>query len=97
MDASQDIRESRARSHENPAAANDSLIPLTIVDDGLLLITMSNPLDLLAQDEIRKSSSYKTKEKSLSVNRNRKKEKREIDAFMKKERFLKVFLPKARI
>ena len=30
-----------------------SLIPLTIVDDGLLLITMSNPLDLLAQDEIR--------------------------------------------
>ena len=30
-----------------------SLIPLTIVDDGLLLVTMSNPLDLLAQDEIR--------------------------------------------
>jgi len=46
---------------------------------------------------MKKSSSYKTKEKSLSVNRNRKKEKREIDAFMKKERFLKVFLPKARI
>ena len=30
-----------------------NLIPLTIVDDGLLLVTMSNPLDLLAQDEIR--------------------------------------------
>ena len=30
-----------------------NLIPLSIVEDSLLLITMSNPLDLLAQDEVR--------------------------------------------
>ncbi|GHS98445.1 type II secretion system protein E [Synergistales bacterium] len=29
------------------------LIPLSITDDGVLMIAMSNPLDLLAQDEIR--------------------------------------------
>jgi len=46
---------------------------------------------------MKKSSSYKTKEKSSSVNRNRKNEKSEVDAFMKKEQSLKVSLPKARI
>ena len=46
---------------------------------------------------MKKSSSYKTKDKSSSVNRNRKNEKREIDAFMKKEQSLKVYLLKARI
>ena len=29
------------------------LIPLSIVDGELLLVAMSNPLDLLAQDEVR--------------------------------------------
>ena len=30
-----------------------SLIPLSIMEDDLLLVAMSNPLDLLAQDEVR--------------------------------------------
>ena len=51
---------------------------------------------LMAEEEI-KQLQNKTKEKSSSVNRNRKNEKREIDAFMKKEESLKVSLPKARI
>ena len=38
---------------------------------------------------MKKSSSYKTKEKSSSVSRKRKNEKREIDGFMKKEEELK--------
>lgn len=46
---------------------------------------------------MKKSSSYKTKEKSSSVNRNRKNEKREIDAFMKKDQSLKVSLQKVKI
>ena len=41
---------------------------------------------------MKKSSSYKTKGKSSSVNRNRKKEKREIKGYMKKEQSLKVSL-----
>ncbi|KIS14430.1 hypothetical protein AT48_00070 [Streptococcus equi subsp. zooepidemicus SzAM60] len=44
----------------------------------------------------KKSSSYKTKEKSSLVSRNRKNEKKEIDGFMKKEQSLKVFLQKVR-
>ena len=39
--------------------------------------------------QMKKSSSYKTKEKSSSVSRKRKNEKREIDGFMKKEEELK--------
>ena len=30
-----------------------SLIPLSIMEDDLLLVAMSNPLDLLGQDEVR--------------------------------------------
>ena len=44
-----------------------------------------------------KSSSYKTKEKNLSVSRNSKKGKREIKGYMKKEHYLKVPLQKAKI
>lgn len=46
---------------------------------------------------MKKSSSYKTKEKSSLVSRNRKREKREIDGFMKKEQYLKVSFLKVRI
>ena len=41
---------------------------------------------------MKKSSSNKIKEKNSSVNRNRKKEKREIKGYMKKEQSLKVSL-----
>ncbi len=40
---------------------------------------------------MKKSSSYKTKEKSSSANRNRKKEKREIKEYMKKSLFKRQF------
>ena len=40
---------------------------------------------------------YKTKERNSSVSRNRKREKREIDGFMKKEQSLKVSSPKVKI
>jgi len=46
---------------------------------------------------MKKSSSYKIKEKNSSVSRNRKNERKEIYAFMKKEESLKVYLQKARI
>lgn len=48
---------------------------------------------LMAEEEI---SSYKTKEKSSSVSRKRKHEKREIDGFMKKVVYLRVSLPRAK-
>ena len=48
---------------------------------------------LMAEEEIKQ---LQNKRKSSSVNRNGKKEKREIDAFMKKEEYLKVSIPKAR-
>ena len=48
---------------------------------------------ILMTEEIKQ---LQIKRKKSSVSRNRKKEKREIDAFMKREQFLKVSLPKAR-
>lgn len=48
---------------------------------------------LMAEKEI---SSYKTKEKSSSVRRKRKHEKRDIDGFMKKVVYLRVSLPRAK-
>ena len=48
---------------------------------------------LMAEEEIKQ---VQNKRKNSSVNRNRKKEKREIDGFMKKEQSLKVSLRKAR-
>ena len=48
---------------------------------------------LMAEEEIKQ---IQNKRKNSSVNRNRKKEKREIDGFMKKEQSLKVSLRKAR-
>ncbi len=49
---------------------------------------------LMAEEEIKQ---LQNKRKNSSVSRNRKKEKREIKGFMKKEQSLKVFLQKARI
>ena len=48
---------------------------------------------LMAEEEIKQ---LQNKRKNSSVSRNRKREKREIDASMKKEQFLKAFLKKAR-
>lgn len=48
----------------------------------------------MANEEIKQ---LQNKKKNSSVSRNRNNERKEIDGFMKKERFLKVFLPKARI
>ncbi len=48
---------------------------------------------LMTEEEIKQ---LQIKRKKSSVSRNRKKEKREIDAFMKREQFLKVSLTKAR-
>ena len=48
---------------------------------------------LMAEEEIKQ---LQNKRKNSSVSRKRKHEKREIDGFMKKEQFLKVYLPKAR-
>ena len=47
---------------------------------------------LMAEEEIKQLQN----KKSSLVSRNRKKEKRERDAFMRKEKFLKVSLSKAR-
>ena len=49
---------------------------------------------LMADEEIKQ---LQNKRKNSSVNRNRKKEKREIKGYMKKEQSLKVSLLKARI
>ena len=49
---------------------------------------------LMADEEIKQ---LQNKRKNSSVNRNRKKEKREIKGYMKKEQSLKVSLTKARI
>ena len=49
---------------------------------------------LMAEEEIKQ---LKTKERNSSVSKNRKREKREIDAFMKKEESLKVSSPKVKI
>ena len=48
---------------------------------------------LMADEEIKQ---LQNKRKNSSVNRNRKKEKREIKGYMKKEQSLKVYLQKAR-
>ena len=48
---------------------------------------------LMADEEIKQ---LQNKRKNSSVNRNRKKEKREIKGYMKKEQSLKVSLQKAR-
>ena len=49
---------------------------------------------LMAEAE---NKQLKTKERNSSVSKNRKREKREIDAFMKKEESLKVSSPKVKI
>ena len=49
---------------------------------------------LMADEEIKQ---LQNKRKNSSVNRNRKKEKREIKGYMKKGQSLKVYLLKARI
>ena len=49
---------------------------------------------LMADEEIKQ---LQNKRKNSSVNRNRKKEKREIKGYMKKEQSLKVSLLKAKI
>lgn len=49
---------------------------------------------LMADEGIKQ---LQNKRKNLSVSRNRKKEKREIKGYMKKEQFLKVSLQKVRI
>ena len=49
---------------------------------------------LMAEEEIKQ---LQNKRKNSSVSRNRKNERKEIDAFMKKEQSLKVSLQKARI
>ena len=46
---------------------------------------------------MKKSISYKKKEKNSSVNRNKMREKREIKEYMKKEQSLKVYLQKLKI
>ena len=48
---------------------------------------------LMADEEIKQ---LQNKRKNSSVNRNRKKEKREIKGYMKKGQSLKVYLQKAR-
>ena len=45
---------------------------------------------------MKKLSNYKIKEKNSPVSRNRKKEKREIKEYMKKEQSLKIALQKER-
>ena len=49
---------------------------------------------LMADEEIKQ---LQNKRKNSSVNRNRKKEKREIKGYMKKEQSLKVYLQKVKI